>query len=727
MRNAILNLLSSILNLRCSWQNLGCRLTWLCCAASLVLAIGLVYRAVTGPSRLLAASKAHAKQQAERAATQLGQKLAVLMPVAQGLARDLSTGTLLPQAVEDRLRATLAAHAEIPGIGVAYTPYAAIPDRRLYAPYVVRQHETLQLIYIEDFYDYTQPDHVDGEGPRTAWYHRPLTDGAGWIEPYFGTASNAWRADYSVPFYHPGSASSPRTPIGVVSVNFSLSDIRRMAGALNLDYPGYRIILSQQGTLLAHPVPAYLGRSLAEVAAQDVVLDRLRDHVTPGHHMAVDNPDTGQSAWVIFTPIPQTPWLVGVVFTEEGVFRQTEHVLRRQRLTAGLAVLAFLWWLIVLLTRAYSCETHRLWSAAVAFAVCCGLGIGWIWFLAIMATFDTDQHQVVVLDQVGVEAALYQHAVSQPQHEQAWHAAPPLRVPTGVFVHSLDFSGANDVTMSGYVWQRYIGGLPDGLTPGVIFPEAESSDEFQEAYRDDEVIGWSFRVTLHQQFDHTHYPFDREDVWLRLWPKDFSHPQILMPDFAAYSRIHPAAMPGTASNFAITGWDLQQSFFSYRFNTYNTNFGLQQAAWQGTMPELYFNMSLRRDILGPFIVDMIPLQSVVLLIFAVLLIATKRDQLVNSFGFNTATVLAYCAALLFVLTVSHANLRDKLAAHGIIYLENFYFVMYFAILAASINAIAFASTLNIRFIHYHDNLLIKLLYWPVIQGLLLGITVGFFY
>jgi hypothetical protein len=90
-------------------------------------------------------------------------------------------------------------------------------------------------------------------------------------------------------------------------------------------------------------------------------------------------------------------------------------------------------------------------------------------------------------------------------------------------------------------------------------------------------------------------------------------------------------------------------------------------------------------------------------------------------------VLAYCAALLFVLTVAHANLRDRLAAHGIIYLENFYFVMYFAILAVSINAIAFASPFTIRFIHSHDNLLVKLLYWPVILGLLLGITVVFFY
>jgi len=41
-----------------------------------------------------------------------------------------------------------------------------------------------------------------------------------------------------------------------------------------------------------------------------------------------------------------------------------------------------------------------------------------------------------------------------------------------------------------------------------------------EAYRvhenGAEVIGWYFSATLRQSFDYGHYPFDRQDVWLRI-------------------------------------------------------------------------------------------------------------------------------------------------------------------------------------------------------------------
>jgi len=104
------------------------------------------------------------------------------------------------------------------------------------------------------------------------------------------------------------------------------------------------------------------------------------------------------------------------------------------------------------------------------------------------------------------------------------------------------------------------------------------------------------------------------------------------------------------------------------------------------------------------------------------MISTEDKQKRALYGFSSSTVLAYCAALFFVLIVSHISLREKLAATGIIYLEYFYFILYFAILTVSINSILLASNTKYKFICYKDNLIIKLLYWPVILVLLLGIT-----
>lgn len=64
---------------------------------------------------------------------------------------------------------------------------------------------------------------------------------------------------------------------------------------------------------------------------------------------------------------------------------------------------------------------------------------------------------------------------------------------------------------------------------------------------------------------------------------------------------------------------------------------------------------------------------------------------------------------------------------SIIYLEYFYLVMYLAVLTVSLNSIAFASNMNVPFIDAKDNIYVKVLYWPVIMGILLFITLLNFY
>ncbi len=94
-------------------------------------------------------------------------------------------------------------------------------------------------------------------------------------------------------------------------------------------------------------------------------------------------------------------------------------------------------------------------------------------------------------------------------------------IPTGVFVQSLQFNTANNVQVSGYVWQKYADNIPADITRGFVLPEAVAEAyRSTEAYRvhenGAEVIGWYFSATLRQSFDYGHYPFDRQDVWLRI-------------------------------------------------------------------------------------------------------------------------------------------------------------------------------------------------------------------
>jgi len=53
-------------------------------------------------------------------------------------------------------------------------------------------------------------------------------------------------------------------------------------------------------------------------------------------------------------------------------------------------------------------------------------------------------------------------------------------VPTGVYLESLQFSGANNVQVSGYVWQRWPLPLPDDIVRGIELPEATSEIDLTE-------------------------------------------------------------------------------------------------------------------------------------------------------------------------------------------------------------------------------------------------------
>ena len=114
---------------------------------------------------------------------------------------------------------------------------------------------------------------------------------------------------------------------------------------------------------------------------------------------------------------------------------------------------------------------------------------------------------------------------------------------------------------------------------------------------------------------------------------------------------------------------------------------------------------------------------VAFLLFAVLVIVTMRQDRIGVFGFSTSSVLTYCAALFFVVAVLHISLRSELGAPGtVVYLEYFYFLIYAAILLVSVDSILFASAINVPFIEFRDNVLVELLYWPLMTGVLLVIS-----
>ena len=232
-----------------------------------------------------------------------------------------------------------------------------------------------------------------------------------------------------------------------------------------------------------------------------------------------------------------------------------------------------------------------------------------------------------------------------------------------------------------------------------------------------EVIGWTFRAKLKQQPQVAKYPFDEAEIQIQIWPKSLNKNIVLVPDLDEYQFTNPTQTPGLVESLVLEDWTVKRSFFGYRYNKYNATFGSSQVIKKFNIPDLSFNIDIRRNILSPMVAYAITLSVVMALMFAVMVIHAETS-------FN---VLSYAAALFFVVAVTHVGLRSELNTHDVVYLEHGFIIMYLVLLSVSINSMIFYSSINVPIVQYQDNLIPKLLYWPALQGILLAITISVFY
>lgn len=94
-----------------------------------------------------------------------------------------------------------------------------------------------------------------------------------------------------------------------------------------------------------------------------------------------------------------------------------------------------------------------------------------------------------------------------------------------------------------------------------------------------------------------------------------------------------------------------------------------------------------------------------------------------------AGLVGSASVLFFLVLLAHIELRQQFTGDGVVYLEQFYFTIYIAILTVTINVYFFTTGKSgrlRRLIHYPDNLVAKVLLWPSILSILAFITLGYF-
>ena len=374
------------------------------------------------------------------------------------------------------------------------------------------------------------------------------------------------------------------------------------------------------------------------------------------------------------------------------------------------------------------------WWLSMAFSVTLVMVLAQLW--SQMNHYEIESEQLV--NEAAVDTYLTDHW-EQSQQMDGIAAEPLKKIPTGIFIQSLKFLDSTDVNISGYLWQRYMDGVNDKFKPnkgevGFILPEeVQSGNDIdpREAYRrnqgdenNEEVIGWYLEATLRQPFDYHFYPFDHKTVWVRLWPKDFAENVVLVPDFKAYNAYGPKDVFGIENDIVLGTWNRENTFFDFKPTCYDTNFGIDNYFGQAGFPELHYNIVIKRKWSDAFIVYLLPLFLVATLLFSAMLTVTAKPDLAGTHGFNTTAVLATCSMLFFVVLLAHIQLREQFAGSGVTYMEHFYFMMYGVLVLVGANTYLFSmrAVPQLKLVHYGDNLIPKLLFWPLLLLCMIAIT-----
>jgi hypothetical protein len=378
----------------------------------------------------------------------------------------------------------------------------------------------------------------------------------------------------------------------------------------------------------------------------------------------------------------------------------------------ALGMVAFLAAGVTILLRADLTTHHNVWKASFASAVVMMLGIGYIWNASARISPYLEGNNTKIVDRLSLSK--FQDRVDRDATRM--HLPPPQFVPTGFFIETVDFTQAYNADVMGYVWQRFKKGQ-EKITRGVVFAEATSTS-MNEAYRrkegDYDVVGWQFKSTLRQQFDYSRYPFDQQDIWVRLWPKDVRQNVWLVPDLASYDQTVPTALPGLEHDLVLAGWKIDGTFFDFKPRTYNTNFGVTGGIPQHDVPELHFNILLRRNVTGPFISNIIPLVMVTLMLFSTMMGVNPKDK--------PWVIIGSIASSFFTIVLAHSKVRDTFGTSDIIYMEYFYLVMYMAVGYVALNSFLYATNTKWKLITTRENLIPRLAYCPLLVGSILIIT-----
>jgi cache domain-containing protein len=617
--------------------------------------------------------------------------------------------------------------------GVAFAPFSYDPHIRLYGVSYVVDENGMRLHDLDSREDYTKPEAV--------WYHRAMEGETVWLEPEYNDARHEMLVTYAAPLFNMEKNSKP---VGVVFATYSVSSLERIFDHMDLGDNGYSFLLSSEKHFIVHHNQDYIDHRwslddfLARLTNTFIKKTVSNALLNSSQIVRLTDPDTNQDSQIFFLPIPEAEWTLGILLYDEDL-QMPSSIARIKLLHIVLALCVSVFLLTIPLSGIQYGSIRSFWILSNVFTICCVIS----YVTALKLTTDQPPDNFIDSQLITNQNTLNNFMSDQRRRTLEQREEIPLFIPTGLHIQAISFdSSIEGIAINGQLWQRYTLGIHDDIDREILIVGSDSFEleaPITTRFGNTELVRWNFKASLYQEFDFSKYPFGREYMQTQLRHKQFTRNIILVPDLESYKLINPTALPGLQDDIFLRGWNIKKSFFNYRFENYNTNFGLTDYAGLTDFPELYFTIEISKQVFGAVISHALPLVVVALLLFALLLLSTNME----SGKLEVVEAIAACAGFFLVIVFSHLGIRESFAVQDIMYLEYFYYVTYVLILFTVANYVMIASQKEdelhpatsttskapsqLKFIRHHDNLFVKIVYWPASQLAVLILTLLEFY
>jgi len=663
---------------------------------AMVIAVGglistavVFYQYVVYTIRVTEQTKSQTEFQAKKTAMKLDSAFVRIKKIADDIAVDIASGKLKNQNIRARLKSHLNYRNKLFGIGVAFVPNTSNPNLRNESPYYIS------------------------------------------VDSLKNIEKNNLIKVYSSPIFRIDSTTNNKLVTGYVYVDFLVTELKRMTDSLKLGKSGYGFLLSQEGSFVAHPVNEYNmnedninSKTIFELAIDknDPQYYKLGEYtVMDSKHgvMSHENDITGQDSWMFYHPIPSIDWSLIVVFIIDEIPIKN-IALRNYLFFISILIVITIIGFSTIFTRVYKGKSSSLTWFSVIVAVLLFVEIAYVWHLTLKYDLRDDPNAIKIVDKTGLDNVknIYNRDIRNRCKED------PIYIPTGLFIESMQFPTSNTIYLTGYIWQKYD---PRALKTigeterGVIFTDAVD-DEIRETFHyvsatdNFSLYGWYFQLTIKKTFDFSKYPLDKKNLMIRIVPVNLEKKIVLAPDLDAYKFINPNMLPGLHKDLIIENWNIISSNFLYKKVKYQTNFGIDNFNCKDDTPELYFDVYLTRNFISALIANLLPILIMLSVLFILFIIATRNIDLVPR-------VLTPLGTFFWAILYAQVAIRSDLASANMVYLEYIYILMYFFLLLIFLNAVMYSRETNWFLIHYKKNLIIKLIFWPFVNFVLLTLTI----